>query len=48
MAAAKEKYVVLKAKVLWMNVQCSGGLSGLRVAIKFRRWTASGATTDLG
>jgi hypothetical protein len=31
-AAAKQK-VMLKAKVLRMNVRCSGGLNGLRVAI---------------
>jgi hypothetical protein len=30
---AAKKYVMLKAKVLWMNVRHSGGLNGLRVAI---------------
>jgi hypothetical protein len=32
-AAAAKKNVMLKAKVLWMNVRRSGGLNGLRVAI---------------
>jgi hypothetical protein len=32
-AAATKTYVMLKAKVLWMNVRHSGGLNGLRVAI---------------
>jgi hypothetical protein len=32
-AAVKKKYVMLKGKVLWMNVRRSGGLNGLRVAI---------------
>jgi hypothetical protein len=32
-AAVAKKYMMLKAKVLWMNVRRSGGLNGLRVAI---------------
>jgi hypothetical protein len=31
--AAAKKNVMLKEKVLWMNVRRSGGLNGLRVAI---------------
>jgi hypothetical protein len=32
-AMAAEKKLILKAKVLWMNVRSSGGLNGLQVAI---------------
>jgi hypothetical protein len=32
-AAAKNFFVMLKAKVLRLNIRCSGGLNGLRVAI---------------
>jgi hypothetical protein len=32
-AAAAKKYVMLKVKVLLMNIRSSGGLNGLRVAI---------------